>query len=295
MRFSIYQDSNRGARAMNQDRMGFCYTRESLLMLVADGMGGHLHGDVASHLAVQAIAACFHVEARPALEDPPAFLDRALRLAHRELLHFALQRGLPETPRTTIVACVVQTGRAWWAHAGDSRLYWIRKARLRARTYDHSKIQNLLDLGQIDEFEAETHPERNKVLNCLGSPFEPVIDLGGDVALCTDDTLMLCTDGVWSAMDEDTLVACLSGAPVPDAVPLVVNEAVVRAGATADNATVLAMNWEGLAPARRLVSANSLARLVPGSTTPPREVSGGEGAGSRIGGLRRRMLRIGAD
>lgn len=294
MRFSIYQDSNCGARAMNQDRMGFCYTRESLLMLVADGMGGHLHGDVASRIAVQAIAACFHVEARPALEDAPAFLDRALRLAHRELLHYALQRGLPESPRTTIVACIVQAGRAWWAHAGDSRLYWIRRARLRARTYDHSKIQNLLDLGQIDEFEAETHPERNKVLNCLGSPFEPVIDLGGDVALHADDTLMLCTDGVWSALGETELVARLSGAPVPESVPQVVNEAVARAGAMADNATVLAMNWQESAPARRSAGGNGLARLMPGSPAQSREKPVGNQPGGRIGGLRRKMLRIGA-
>lgn len=295
MRFSIYQDSNRGARAMNQDRMGFCYTRETLLMLVADGMGGHRHGDVASQLTVQAIAACFHVEARPALEDPPAFLDRALRLAHRELLHFALQHGLPESPRTTIVACIVQAGRAWWAHVGDSRLYWIRKARLRARTYDHSKVQNLLDLGQIDEFEAETHPERNKVLNCLGSPFEPMIDLGGDVALCIDDMLMLCTDGVWSAMDEDSLVRQLSSAPVPDAVPLVVNDAVARAGAMADNATALAMSWEGLAPARKFVGPNSLVRRAPGSTEQPQDRLAGERTIGRIGALRRRLLRSGAE
>ena len=243
MRFSIYQDTLCGARTTNQDRMGYCFTRESLLMLVADGMGGHLHGEVAAHLALQAAAACFQADARPLLGDPPAFLDRALRHAHHEILRYQALHDLPEAPRTTIVACVVQQGRAWWAHAGDSRLYWVRDARLVARTRDHSKVQNLIDLGQIDEAEGDTHPERNKVLNCLGSPFEPTVDLGGDVALKPGDTLMLCSDGVWSALTESALVAQLSADTVLESVPRLVRAAVGEAGAMADNATALAMTW----------------------------------------------------
>ena len=243
MRFSIYQDTLCGARPTNQDRMGYCFTRETLLMLVADGMGGHLHGEVAAHVALQAAAACFQADARPLLADPPAFLDRALRHAHHEILRHQMLHELPEAPRTTIIACVVQQGRAWWAHAGDSRLYWLRDARLLARTRDHSKVQNLIDLGHIQPAEADTHPERNKVLNCLGSPFEPTIDLGGDVALKPGDTLMLCSDGVWSALPEPALVAHLSADTVLGAVPRMVRAAVDEAGATADNATALAMTW----------------------------------------------------
>ncbi|HLT25823.1 MAG TPA: PP2C family serine/threonine-protein phosphatase [Zeimonas sp.] len=258
MRFSIYQDTLCGARTTNQDRMGYCFTRESLLMLVADGMGGHLHGEVAAHLALQAAAACFQADARPLLDDPPAFLDRALRHAHHEILRYQALHDLPEAPRTTIVACVVQQGRAWWAHAGDSRLYWVRDARLVARTRDHSKVQNLIDLGQIDEAEAEAHPERNKVLNCLGSPFEPTVDLGGDVVLRPGDTLMLCTDGVWSALTEPVLVEHLSAEPVLAAVPRLVRTAVDRAGAMADNATALAMTWDDLASAGATLSSDDV-------------------------------------
>jgi len=243
VRFSIYQDSLCGARSTNQDRMGYCFTRDSLLMVVADGMGGHLHGEVAAHLALQAAAACFQVDARPLLADPPAFLDRALRHAHHQILRYQTLHDLPEAPRTTIVACVVQQDRAWWAHAGDSRLYWLRGPRVAARTRDHSKVQSLIDLGQIDEADADTHPERNKVLNCLGSPFEPTVDIGGDVELAPGDTLLLCTDGVWSALPETALVALLSADSVLASVPCVVRAAVDEAGAMADNATALAMTW----------------------------------------------------
>lgn len=245
MRFSIYQDSLVGARASNQDRMGYCYTRDSLLMMVADGMGGHLRGEVAAHLALQSAAACFQAEARLALDDPAAFLDRALRRAHRDILRYQALHDLPEAPRTTIVACIVQDGRAWWAHAGDSRLYFVRGARLMRRTRDHSKVQNLIDLGQLDPRESDTHPERNKVLNCLGSPCEPTIELGGDVALEPGDAVMLCSDGVWSALGEAEIVERLSSVPVPSAVSWMVQRSVENAGMGADNATALAMTWEG--------------------------------------------------
>lgn len=244
MRFAIYQDSLIGARASNQDRMGYCYTRDSLLMLVADGMGGHMRGEVAAQLSLQAAAATFQEEARPKLGDPAAFLDRALRRGHREILRYQDMHGLPESPRTTIVACVVQDGRAWWAHAGDSRLYLLRSTRVLARTRDHSKVQNLIDLGMIEESDSLSHPERNKVLNCLGSPFEPTVEQGGNVALDAGDTLLLCSDGVWSALPEDELVEQLSIESVLTGVPLLVQRAVGRAGAMADNATALAMTWQ---------------------------------------------------
>jgi len=112
------------------------------------------------------------------------------------------------------------------------------------RTRDHSKVQNLIDLGMIDERDSATHPERNKVLNCLGSPFEPTVELGGDVALHPGDTLMLCSDGVWSALPEADLLEPLTAESVLTGVPRLVARAVGHAGPVADNATALAMTWE---------------------------------------------------
>lgn len=245
MRFAIYQDTDIGQRAGNQDRMGYCYTSDTLMMIVADGMGGHLRGDVAAQIAMQTMAADFQFAARPALADPPGFLDAALRHGHREILRYQRLHALPESPRTTVIACIVQGKRAWWAHAGDSRLYWIRDGRCVWRTQDHSKVQNLINLGLIAPHEQETHPERNKVLNCLGSPFEPTIELGGAPELEDGDLLLLCSDGVWSAYDETAICRRLSAMPIVQAVPQLVRDAVLGLGAIADNATALAMRWGG--------------------------------------------------
>ena len=130
MRFSIFQDSVIGARQINQDRMGYAYTRECLLLIVADGMGGHLRGEVAAQLTLQAVGSLFQMRARPALADPAGFLDQALLAAHRDIIRYQKEQELPESPRTTVVAAVVQHGHVWWAHAGDSRLYWLRDGRV---------------------------------------------------------------------------------------------------------------------------------------------------------------------
>lgn len=245
MRFSIFQDSDIGARSINQDRMGYCFTRESLMMVVADGMGGHARGEVAAQLTLQACAGLFQRMATPRLADPIEFLNTALHSAHRELLRYQAVHDLPEAPRTTVVACVVQDDSAWWAHAGDSRLYWLRNGQTLARTRDHSKVESLVAMGLITPQEQEFHPERNKVLNCLGSPQAPDIEIASQAALQRGDTLLLCSDGFWSGMPEAEVAQALQSTAVALVVPELVRQAVVRNGQIADNATVVALHWEG--------------------------------------------------
>ena len=108
MKFTIYQESRIGNRDSNQDRVAYCYSRDALMMVIADGMGGHLYGEVAAQIAVQYITGAFQRDAKPALADPFLFLSRALSHAHHTILDYAVDRKLPEAPRTTCVVCVVQ-------------------------------------------------------------------------------------------------------------------------------------------------------------------------------------------
>jgi protein phosphatase len=144
MRFSVYQESKKGGRRVNQDRMGYLYTRDSLLMLVADGMGGHARGEVASQITLQTLASIYQRDAKPLIADPVRFLEEAVLAAHRELHRYRAEHSLPEAPRTTLVACIVQQGVAIWAHVGDSRLYMIRGGRILERTIDHSRVHHLI-------------------------------------------------------------------------------------------------------------------------------------------------------
>lgn len=245
MRFSIYQESKKGGRKSNQDRMGYCFTRDALLMIVADGMGGHVQGDMAAQIAVQTVGSLFQQQAKPALKSPQRFLESSILDAHQQILHYRTANKLAESPRTTIVACIVQNGAAFWAHVGDSRLYWVRTGEIIAQTRDHSKIQSMILQGLASPAEIDTHPDRNKLFNCLGSPELPSVELSRKMTLQPGDTLFLCTDGLWSAVNDQAIASAFADSTVMRAVPDMIELALAEAGGEADNVTGMAMSWAG--------------------------------------------------
>ena len=101
MKFSVFQISRKGGREKNEDRMGYCYTKSSGLFLLADGMGGHPEGEVASQMALQVISALYQKEAHPELMDVRDFFNKAMLAAPRHSRRYAAERNLPDTPRTT--------------------------------------------------------------------------------------------------------------------------------------------------------------------------------------------------
>jgi PPM family protein phosphatase len=243
MKFTIYQESRPGARPNNQDRVAYSYTRESLLLVVADGMGGHLHGEVAAQIAVQYIVEAFQRAAKPQIQDELMFLSRSLGNAHAAIQDYAFDKSLPEAPRTTIVACLIQNSVAFWAHAGDSRLYLIRRGRIVQQTRDHSRLQMMLDQGLIDEDAAARHPARNRIFSCLGGSHSPQIEFSSPVPLFANDLITICTDGVWGNLSPDDFTERLSDANVLDASPRLMDLAEANGGLTCDNLSMLAMRW----------------------------------------------------
>lgn len=245
MKFTIFQDSRIGQRASNQDRIAYSYSRETLLMLVADGMGGHLYGEIAAQIATEIIVGAFQREARPSLDDPTHFLRLALDNAHNAILDYAFDKYLPEAPRTTIVVCVVQHGSAWWAHAGDSRLYVLREGRIAAQTRDHSRVRMLLDHGLIRPEQAERHPERNRIYSCLGGDQLPQIDFSPRQTLQEEDVVALCSDGVWGPLGDAGMLAGLTDGDIMQRVPQLLDRAETLGGPTCDNLSIVAMRWHG--------------------------------------------------
>ena len=239
MKFSVFQISRRGGREKNEDRMGYCYTRAACLFVLADGMGGHPQGELAAQIAVQTVSALFQRQARPALADVQAFLSSALLAAHQQILRHGNQHGLLDSPRTTLVLAVVQDGIARWIHCGDSRLYLVRHGEVRVRTRDHSYIE--LRNAAIPGLE---RVNRNVLFTCLGSPTRPLFDISSPMALEQGDRLLLCSDGLWSALDDTTIARQLGHSPVAQAVPELVEQALRRVGPSSDNVTAVAMEWE---------------------------------------------------
>jgi serine/threonine protein phosphatase PrpC len=247
---------------VNQDRVGHWRTPRSLLLVVADGLGGHLHGEIAAQIAVQYFGSAFEREAQPALAAPEQFLSRSMTAAHAAILREAQRLELPDTPRTVIVACVVQDGHAYWMHIGDCRLYLVRAGRIVLRTRDHTVVQQLLDEGRIREEAIVTHPDRNRLLQCLGSLQAPRPDAAQKVRLAKNDLLLLCSDGLWGPLTQRQLLHALMTKELKQAIPDLADLAEVRAGPQCDNVSVLAMAWgeEEVAPvqAQRTIPAHDL-------------------------------------
>ncbi len=242
MRFSVYQVSRKGGREKNEDRMGYCYTRDAGLFALADGMGGHPEGEVASQLALQTLAAMFQRDCKPTLADPLRFLHEAIIAGHHQLLRYATQKALIDTPRTTVVACLLQGNAAYWAHCGDSRLYLVRGEKLIARTRDHSYSELQQTMSQVvpmnDRF------NRNVLFTCLGSPGKPVVDTVGPLLMQSGDRLLLCSDGLWGTVDDNVITEQLARRDISDAVPELVEQALRNGGVKSDNVSVLAVEWE---------------------------------------------------
>lgn len=253
MNYTIAQESRIGGRQINQDRATWLATEDSVLMVVADGMGGHLQGEVAAQIAVDTLTERFRSEAKTRLADPTAFLAATLQQAHDTIVRYAADCRIPPhaAPRTTCIACVVQDGLACWAHAGDSRLYLIHRhadgpARV-AQTRDHSIVQRMVDEGSLSDAEAASHPLRNRVFSCLGGDVPPHIEVSPPAKLQDGDLIALCTDGAWSPLGE-ALVDELGRASPNTTVPRLLDAAERAAGPGADNLTLITMRWEAPDP-----------------------------------------------
>lgn len=244
MKFTIYQESRPGKRSNNEDRLAHCYSRDALLMVIADGMGGHYYGEVAAQIAVQVLIESFQREAKPQIDDPFLFLQHSMMNAHHAILDFTDAHNLKDSPRTTCVACIVQDNIGYWAHAGDSRLYLMRDGRVLTHTRDHSRVQLLMDRGVITPEQAATHPERNKVYSCLGGMQTPEIEFARKTPLEAGDVLALCTDGLWGVMPEETMARALQSENLMKAVPMLLSHAENRGGPNADNLSIVVVRWE---------------------------------------------------
>jgi serine/threonine protein phosphatase PrpC len=198
---------------------------------------------VAAQIAVDTLAASFQKDAQTRIPDPDLFLFRSVGRIHAAIDEYTKKLNLPDSPRTTLVACVVQDGTAWWTHVGDSRLYLIRRGNIVVRTRDHTRVQQLVDQGRIREEAISSHPERNMLLQCLGGGHTPRIEPTASARLAKDDIVLLCSDGLWGPLTQRHLLGKLAEKGIIDALPELMTLAETRAGPECDNLSVVAIGW----------------------------------------------------
>ncbi len=195
----IVAKSEKGlVRSINEDR----YIATDKLIAVADGMGGHLAGEVAAQIAIDKLKD-FHLNGS-ILES----LERVFQEANRAIYENGRNNKDREGMGTTLTAIYVQDNKAYIAHVGDSRAYLIRQKELIQLTEDHSYVNQLVSLGTLSPEEAQRHPQRNILLRVLGIKEELTVDLAV-VDLQAKDRLLVASDGLFSDVDKDELTNIL--------------------------------------------------------------------------------------
>jgi serine/threonine protein phosphatase PrpC len=244
MKFSVHQASHIGNRKYNQDRVAYAYTGDALLLVLADGMGGHLHGEVAAGLIIDTFAEQFGIEAHPCIEAPERFIGEAMKQANERIMKFPHDPAKGGFPGSTCVAALIQDGKMYWGHAGDSRLYLLRDGKIQARTHDHSMVYQWMEWGVITPEEARVHPQRNQITNCLGGQSDMFyMEPGEPVALCSGDVLLLGSDGLWGPFLDDEFIKAFATGPVTEVLDGLVARALERESGHSDNVTGLAIRW----------------------------------------------------
>lgn len=245
MRWTHASLTDRGSRRRrNEDAL--LVAPERGLFAVADGMGGHAAGDVASRLAVAALASALPVPLPPSLDARSlgAHLRTAVLAAHEAILAegeaVAAQRGMGTT--LTVFAPLPDRPAAVIAHIGDSRVYRLRGGVLEQLTRDHTWIQNQLDEGMLTPAQARSHPWSSVLLRVLGGGGDAEPDLF-TVDTRPGDLLLLCTDGLSSVVDGTDLGVLLTQ-PLPlESLAAQLLEAALLRGAP-DNVSVILLHAE---------------------------------------------------
>jgi protein phosphatase len=213
------------------------FRRKGRLAVVADGMGGYEGGQEASRLAVETVRAIYDLSFNG---DPQGSLTAAIAAAHDNIQRYALDHPDLSGMGTTCTAVAIVDHRLYFAHVGDSRLYLIRNGAVSRLTRDHSYVGRLVESGIVRLEDAESHPQRHILTAALGSGRDVEPDIPQQPLLLENgDSLILCTDGLWSLVGEKELAQAVQDKSPAESCLALVNLALQRGGP--DNITLLVL------------------------------------------------------
>lgn len=228
-------------RDNNEDNLVFIrpYDKEKrrdkgCLALVADGMGGHSNGEVASHMATELIPRNYFDSRLGVLEA----LKQAFEKSNKAIYQKASKSDSSKSMGTTCTAVVLLQDRVYLGHVGDSRAYLLKGNKLEQLSSDHTYVQHLLDKGMISRDEALSHPQRNIITSAIGTNTKLHADYGlQDVKFETGDKLLLCSDGLYEYLSPEELKQIIGQYSLNDAAQSLIQMAKKRGGH--DNISVL--------------------------------------------------------
>lgn len=205
---SYYSINEQGGREYQEDSVGVYLSKKQAVFLVADGLGGHGKGDVASSFIIKHALQQLKQGIQPEEYFQKTYVD-----GNKGLTDIQDKERLPNSIKTTLVCCLISDNRIAGAHIGDSRFYLFKDDKLTYRSKDHSVPQVLALSGEIKEEEIRRHPDRNKVLRALGNRDRaPEYQQHGPWKVQRGIRILLCTDGFWEYVEEKDMQRTLKKA-----------------------------------------------------------------------------------
>lgn len=227
--YSIAQQSFQGGREYNEDRTAIFVRDETVLLVIADGLGGHAGGEIASQAFVDSVGVTFSAASDELLNNSEEFLRLTINHAHKLVHKRALENGYDvDSPKTTCVLCIVRNGFALWAHSGDSRLYLIRKNNIAASTVDH-----------VTEAASGHRP----INRCVGGIDSPRPEISARNVLQKGDVIMLATDGGWASFQPEFLSEYIDPEHPTLGIESLMQMLEAKNSAPSDNLSIVLLHW----------------------------------------------------
>lgn len=227
-------------RTQNEDYFGFFETAGEVLAIVADGMGGHTSGEIASRMAVEIIHDNYSKERDD--KDVLEALRSAFQIANFTILQKSLEQERLNGMGTTATALVLRGDQAFLGHMGDSRAYLFRDSTVSQLTKDHSVVERMVDQGLLSREEAKHHPQKNVIYKTLGVNMDVEVDLLGPIPATVNDVFLLCSDGLTNFVSDQELLATVTRESPQIACKTLIHLANQRGGL--DNITVQILKVE---------------------------------------------------
>lgn len=221
-------------RQQNED--SYAYDREKKIFVVADGMGGHKRGEVASDMAVKTVMQELTDSSSGDDDTIISEIESGMKAANSAVYTHAKEHPDHQGMGTTLSVVRFVDDKVFYGHVGDSRIYLYDEGLLTQLTKDHTMVEELVDIGTISSEEAKTHPKKNVLIKALGTQEDVEADTGS-VRVKPGNIIVLMTDGVYEYVDEGLLAELLSKNPLPQVEETI--DRVIQEGGAKDNYTLL--------------------------------------------------------
>lgn len=210
MKFDIgtAMDAGQRRKGVNQDCIGIVkpgwFNHRPLMLVLADGMGGYRGGEIASRAVVDSFLRCYR--SMNIRQGYPAILSECLTIAHRKVRQLAQRNKENASMGSTVVAAVLDKFEISFINVGDSRAYYIHQDEIQQVSYDHSLVADMVRNAELSPEDMLSHPKRNVLTMSINAVRSEVLPYEGQINILPGDTLLLCSDGLWSVVSQDEIL-----------------------------------------------------------------------------------------